>query len=66
MLIQLIQSSGTDAQAFCAHYKVASVAALPADRFDNAVAALNKKIAAKAPPKQPAPAGDIIDDDIPY
>jgi hypothetical protein len=66
-LIQLIQASGTDAQAFCAHYKVASVAAMPAERFDNAVAALNKKIASKpAPAKQAAPAGDIIDDDIPY
>lgn len=43
-LLQLIEGTGTDTRAFCEHFKVASVKALPKGRFDDAVTALNAKM----------------------
>lgn len=66
-LIQMIEATETDARAFCAHFKCASVKALPAGKYDAALKALQAKAAKKPEPtKQLAPAGDILDDEIPY
>lgn len=46
-LAALIEASGTDTRAFCEHFKVPSIKALPKGRFDDAVTALNKKISAR-------------------
>lgn len=46
-LVALIEASGTDTRAFCEHFKVPSVKALPKGRFDDAVTALNKKISTR-------------------
>jgi hypothetical protein len=50
-IIQMIEATGTDTQAFCAYLKVSSVKAIPASKYDAAFAALQAK-AAKA--KEPA------------
>jgi hypothetical protein len=47
MLTQLLEKSGTNTQAFCEHFKTTSVAALPKSKFDDAVAALQRKLAQK-------------------
>jgi hypothetical protein len=46
-LVALVEASGTDTRAFCEHFKVPSVKALPKGRFDDAVTALNKKISTR-------------------
>jgi hypothetical protein len=48
MLTTLIEQSGTDTRAFCEHFKVPSVKALPASRFDDARTALETKLRNKA------------------
>jgi hypothetical protein len=48
MLQTLIEQSGTDTRAFCEHFKVPSVKALPASRFDDARTALETKLRNKA------------------
>ncbi len=62
-ITQLIQASGSDTQAFCKFYSCPSTKALSAVKYDDAVKALNAKIAKIA---KLAPAGDILDDAIPY
>jgi hypothetical protein len=47
MLVTLIEQSGTDTRAFCEHFKVPSVKALPASRFDDARTALEIKLRQK-------------------
>jgi len=65
ILTDLIEKTKADAKAFCTHFAVASVKEMPADRFDEARALLNKKLAGKAP--KPADAyADIDADSIPY
>jgi hypothetical protein len=44
LLATLIEQSGTDTRAFCEHFKVPSVKALPASRFDDARTALETKL----------------------
>jgi len=65
ILTDLIEKTKADAKAFCAHFAIASVKDMPANRFDEARALLNKKLAGKAP--KPADAyADIDADSIPY
>jgi len=45
IIADLIGQTNTDAKAFCAHYKIASVNELPADKFDTARKQLNGKLA---------------------
>lgn len=42
-IIQMIEATGTDTQAFCAYLKVPSIKALPASKYDAAFAALKAK-----------------------
>lgn len=44
-ITQLIEASGSDAQAFCKYYGCTSTNLLAADKYDSAVASLNAKIA---------------------
>lgn len=48
-LQMLIEQSGTNSQAFCEHFKCASVKDLPKSRFDDALVALQKKLKTKEP-----------------
>ncbi|MEI6644092.1 MAG: hypothetical protein WCL10_18890 [Novosphingobium sp.] len=65
ILTDLIEKTKADAKAFCAHFAIASVKDMPANRFDEARALLNKKLAGKA--SKPADAyADIDADSIPY
>ena len=65
ILTDLIEKTKADAKAFCAHFSIASIKDIPADRFYEARALLNKKLAGKAP--KPADAyADIDADSIPY
>lgn len=43
-LQQLLQASQADIKGFCEYYRIPTVSALPASRFDHAKAMLNKKI----------------------
>lgn len=42
-IIQLIERTGTDAQAFCAYYKTPSVKALPTSKYESALKSLQAK-----------------------
>lgn len=60
---------GADLQRFCNYFGVASLKSIPAERFNEAMAAFAAK-AKSAPPKEPvkqlATASDVLDDEIPY
>ena len=58
IIADLISQTNTDAKAFCAHYKIASVKELPADRFDAARKQLNRKLAKIAAELEAAKNGD--------
>lgn len=58
IIADLISQTNTDAKAFCAHYKIASVKELPADRFDAARKQLNGKLAKIAAELEAAKNGD--------
>lgn len=58
IISDLIGQTNTDAKAFCAHYKIASVKELPADRFDAARKQLNGKLAKIAAELEAAKNGD--------
>lgn len=64
-LQMLIEKSGTNSQAFCEHYRVSSVAALPKGAFEGAAAILKKRLAKAAPPPKDEFA-ELNGDDIPY
>lgn len=53
-LVQLIEVSGADVQAFCTAYKIDSLRALPAEAFSRAKAQLNKKLAQRVKEDEPA------------
>lgn len=53
-ITQLMQSTRTDAKAFCTAYKIESVKELPATSFDRAREQLNKKLARMVKEGEPA------------
>lgn len=64
-LQMLVEKSGTNSQAFCEHYRVSSVAALPKGAFEGAAAILKKRLAQAA--QKPNPQHDeVLADEIPY
>lgn len=63
-LQMLIEKTNSNSQAFCEHYKIASVAALPKTLFDGAATILKKRLAAQKPPKDEF--AELNGDDIPY
>jgi hypothetical protein len=64
-LSTMLEQSGTDVRRFCEAYGIASLPALPADKFSNAFKRLAATLKAKAKPAA-APAADILDDEVPY
>jgi len=64
-LSTMLEQSGTDVRRFCEAYGIASLPALPADKFSNAFKRLDATLKAKAKPAA-APAADILDDEVPY
>lgn len=59
IITDLIEKTSTDAKAFCQHYNCKSVKELPAEAFDHARAALQKKLEKLATPKPQEGFGDV-------
>lgn len=59
IITDLIEKTSTDAKAFCGYYKCKSVKELPADAFNHARAALQKKMEELATPKAQEGFGDV-------
>ena len=59
-LITLFEQSGADVKAFCDYFEVDALPYLPAGRFQQAKAMLEKKLAAKKPP------ANDLDTNIPF
>jgi len=53
-LMTLAEQAGADMKGFCTFYKIEALPELPASKFAHAFAMLNKKLQAKAEPKQEA------------
>ena len=64
-LVQMIEASRADVQAFCKAYKIGSVKELPAQHFARAKTQLGKKLAAMVEEKPATNFGEILDDEIP-
>jgi hypothetical protein len=67
LIMQLIETTGTDARKFCQAFKIGSVKELPAEAFPKAKAMLERKLADAAKAAKPEPTlAEEIGDDIPY
>jgi hypothetical protein len=62
IIADLIRQTNTDAKAFCAHYKIASVKELPADKFDTARKQLNGKLSKMADEIEAAKGQSLAED----
>jgi hypothetical protein len=54
ILMTMASQAGADMKGFCTFFKVSALPELPADRYDQAFAMLEKKLAAKASEKEAA------------
>jgi hypothetical protein len=59
-LMTLAEQAGADMKGFCRFFQITALPALPADRFEQAKAMLEKKLADKAPP------ANDLDANIPF